>query len=243
MRDITFRKFYIESEIPKTGPTPTEYGKGFRDGADLAEKRVNLQLVWSFIARHGDFAIEILWLFGDDDWGSMMDETLFDNNVVTGTMGSQEDEHKRAWDIGYDLGLWFLDAEKERLVLTKRGRFFRDVVRKNEDLQNRYNNLVSFWNNHHFSEQNQEKPGASPFNRTYQPGWVGWLQCEKYKPVKIRGRHELFVLTSVESDKFELQCVDTQKKLVFPPQNLLEIEYEEESGLLTMILKNDPIET
>ena len=242
LREATFRKFAIEPEIPTIGTTPTEYGQGFRDGADLTEKRVNSQLVWSCIARQGDFAIEILLMFGDDDWCSMMEETFYDDQVVTGTRVSQRDGHTHAWDIGLNLGFWFVDPEKEHLVLTKRGRFFRDVVRKNVDLRTRYDNLATFWRQTQWGKR-REKPGARPADMDYAPGWTGWLQVEKYKPVRILGRRELFVLTSVEPDRVELQGIDTPTKLAFSPQNLLALEYEEESGLLSITVDNGTIRT
>lgn len=243
LREATFRKFAIEPEIPAIGPNPTEYGHGFRDGADLTEKRVNSQLVWNFIARQGDFAIEILIMFGDNDWCSMMDEMLYDDQVITGSGVSQEDGHAHAWDVGLNLGFWFVDHGNEHLVLTKRGCFFRDAVRKNLDLRSRYNNLETFWRETQWGKR-REKPGARPADIDYAPGWIGFLQLQKYSPVRVQGHRELFVLTSVEPDRVEMQCIENPTTLVFSPKDLLKVEYEEESGLLSLtVAANEVIHT
>jgi len=242
LREITFRKFAAEPEVLIPGVSLTEYGKGFHDGANLIEKRVISQLVWNFIARHGDFGIEILLMFGDDDWCPMTDETFYDDQVITGTMASQHDGHEHAWDVGLNLGFWFVDGDKEQLVLSKRGRFFREAVLGNADLRSRYDNLATFWKDTMWGTR-REKPGARPADMRYTPGWSGWLEIEKYRPVKILGQLELFVLTSVEPDEVEVQSVESQTKLTFSPQNLKELEYEEESGLMCLSVDDGAIRT
>src|SRR6266704_1030414 len=233
LREATFRKFSAEVEIPAAGSNLTAYGQGFHDGASLSDKRLASQLVWNFISRHGDFAIEVLVMFEDGDTCSMMSETLLDDSVITGVDISQREGHHRAWDVGLDLGLWFVDPDKELLFLTKRGRFFREMVRQSQDLRSRYDALQEFWRE---SDRNQprKKPGARPADTEIAPGWLGWLQVEKYKPLKIEGRRELFVLISVEPDEVELQSVESPTKIAFSPGNLVALDYDEETGLLRL---------
>lgn len=233
LREATFRKFATEVQIPAPSANASAYGQGFHHGASLSEKRLDSQLVWNFISRYGDFAIEVLVMFQDSDKCSMMSETLLDDRVITGANVSQSKGHHRAWDVGIDLGLWFADPDKELLVLTNRGRFFREMVRNTPELQSRYKALQAFWRKSGHGK-GREKPGARLADKEIAPGWLGWLQIEKYKLVKINGRHELFVLTSVEPDEIEMQSVESPTKIVFSPGNLLSLEYDEETGLLIL---------
>lgn len=242
LRDATFRRFTVEVGIPAPTDNLSLYGQGFHDGATLSEKRLDSQLIWNFISRHGDFAVEILVMFDDSDTCSMMSETLLDDNVITGAAVSQRKGHDRAWDVGLDLALWFIDPDKELLVLTKRGRFFRDTVRHAPDLRARYDALNTFWQKSQHGKA-RKKPGADPATNVFAPGWVGWLQLEKFKPVRINDRRELFVLTSVEPTEVKLQSVEAPTKIAFSPAELLSLDYDEETGLLSLNIPATAVRT
>ena len=233
LREITFRKFSEASMIGAFRENLSDYGEGFRDGATLAQKQVDSQLVWNFVASEGDFGIEVLTMFRSDDSCSLTDETLYDEAAITGSHRSQYEGHQHAWDTGMSLGLWFADAGIERLFLTTRGRFFREVVRNTPDFRTRYDELEAFWRKTEWGTA-REKPGAQPMDDRYAPGWLGWLQVEKYRPVKLQSERELFVLTSVEADEVQLQSVESRRKLCFQPEDLSSLEYDPESGVLTL---------
>lgn len=233
LREATFKKHSEEREIPQTLHAQSDYGKGFHEGMSLAEKRIDSQLVWNFISRHGDFAVEILVMFRDDDDCSMMDEILYDDSVNTGTYISQEQGHRKAWGVGLDLGLWNVDPEREILFLTKRGKFFREMVRTTPELRARYQDLEVFWRIPH-TNRPKDKPGARPADLDYAPGWTGWLQAMQYSPVSLKGHTHLFVLLSVGGSEIILKSFESPKKVKFPPESIQSIEFDSDMGILVL---------
>jgi len=240
LREATYKKYSNDIEIPALH-SQSDYGKGFHEGMSLAQKRIDSQLIWNFISRHGDFAIEILVMFGDDDHCSMMDETLYDDTVSTGAYVSQNDGHKRAWDVGLDLGLWNVDPERETLFLTKRGKFFRETVRGTPELQGRYKELEEFWRMSYRSRP-KDKPGARPADYHFAPGWTGWLQVMQYSPVSLKGHRDLFILISVAVSEIILKSVESTKKVKFSPEKIQSIEFDSEMGILVLDVSPDVIE-
>lgn len=239
LREATFRKYSNDIQIP-TSHSQSDYGKGFHEGMILSQKRIDSQLVWNLISRHGDFAIEILVMFGDDDDCSMMDETLYDDSVSTGTSVSQNDGHRRAWDVGLDLGLWNVDPEREVLFLTKRGKFFRDMAHSTPELRARYQDLEEFWRIS-YRDRPKDKPGARPADFDFAPGWIGWLQVMQYSPVSLKGFTDLFVLLSVGDSEIILKSFESPKKVEFPPESIQSIDFDPDMGILVLDISRDVI--
>ncbi|MAF94937.1 MAG: hypothetical protein CMM60_04195 [Rhodospirillaceae bacterium] len=138
--------------------------------------------------------------------------------------------NQRTWDVGVALGLWDVNADREMLFLTKRGKIFRDLVLNNPELRQRYEELKDYWATSR-EERPENKPGARPAEIEFFPGYLGFLQMEQYKPTKIKGNNEFFIIESVSKDEVMLQSMESTKKIYFSPDKLNSIDVDEEIGI------------
>ena len=235
LRDATYFKYSGERQAVIYSSGTTDYGKGFHDGMELAEKRIFARDAWKFLALHGDFGIEVFTMFADDDTCSMMNETLYSNKVDTGTELSQHDGHQDAWDKGRLLGFWDVDGDRELLFLTKKGKFFQYIIQKTGDLNERYNKLKKFWD----EIESGRSPGIKPSARTKEevaPGWLGWLQAELFTTVLVETEKEPFILISVEESNITLKGIDSGKEYSFPMMKIKDISVDYTTGWLKLQL-------
>ncbi len=238
LREATFRKYSEDRLFFAETNSMSEYGKGFHEGMILAEKRINTELVWKFISSNGDFAIEILVMFNDDNTCAMTDETLYDDEVNTGTSINQSKGHHNAWYAGLELGLWSVDPEREVLFLTQRGKFFRDLVRNTPQLNQRCHDLKKFWDMPYWKRP-KNKPGSKPHLRDFEPGWLGWLQIELFSPVIVEGLSQLFILISANKAEVVLKNIDIEETLIFSPESISDLDLDHEKGFLKLKIKED----
>jgi hypothetical protein len=143
VREITYAKY-----SPPANPSPSganEYGRGFYDGVTWEQNRATTAEIWRFLSSYGDFAIEILIMFGAKNTASMTNETMMLENIETGTMVTQHQGHCGAWCAGKIAGFWNVDVDQEVLFLTKKGMLFRDYVHAQPELLTQYNQLDVFW--------------------------------------------------------------------------------------------------
>jgi len=239
LRNLTYAKYTSqEQKIPEG---TTDYGHGFHAGAIWSEKRNILSDIWRFISVYGDFALEILIMFDEDNICTMMDETLWNSNVQTGEstrtgrIKTQEEGHSDAWHVGQIIGLWDLDNDTEMLFLSKRGIIFKELVKSDPKLLARFKQLKDFWDkinrheNDNFVKPKQETIKLDDF----PPGPLNWLRFEINKLARINGQDkEIYTINNVTVNKVELKSVDNGSIITIDGRNILEVDVDHNSAEL-----------
>jgi len=239
LRDLTYSKFsQIIPNIPKGS---SEYGRGFHDGVTWSEKVITLKDAWRLLSVHGDFALEILIHFENDDYDTAMDETLFDDKVETGMGISQFEGFRYAWSAGKAAGLWDLDCNKEQIFLTKRGRIYRELVFRNQELKQRFEQLKEFWRGSPFTEETKKptrirNEGNEPHD--FPAGVMNWLQMEIYSLIRRKAdKSQVYIIQTVTPEKLTLQDIETGKETIFYKNDIVEVEVDRESGDLLIEIR------
>jgi len=234
LRDETFKKYSFNVLSFPTGLT--DYGRAFHDGFEWAERISNIKDIWRFISQHGDFAIEILICFENEDTHSMMDETLF-AEVDTGMSLPQREGHSFAWSSGRVLGLWDIDANSEVLFLTKKGKSFRELIFKTAELKRRFEQLKTFWDNHAQTES-AKKPEVITKKQSYDfpPGVMNWLQIEINRLIRLENRKELYVILNVTPVKLELRSLETGEIVEYASNEINDVKLDQETNELILKL-------
>lgn len=234
LRERTFLKY---SESFQTVPeSKTEYGRGFYEGALWAEKSNAIRDVWRFISVNGDFAIEILIYFDDDDFCTIMREELADDDVLNEMTIPQSEGFSFAWSSGQAIGLWGMDGNREQLFLTNKGKIFRDLVRENFELRSRYEQLKGFWNGWPF-EGKVQKPLTRKIEspNLFHAGFMNWLQLEIDKFIKYQDDPtKLFVLSKVTPNEAVLIDIENGDNHSIAEDEIEDIDYDTETGDLVI---------
>lgn len=234
LREETYQKYSFDVPILPKGLT--DYGRGFHDGAEWAERINNIKDIWRFISHHGEFAIEILTYFEKDDTHSMMDETLF-AEVDTGIGISQSEGFSSAWSSGQVIGLWDLDSNSEVLFLTNKGKLFRELIFKTPELESRFEQLKLFWENYEWGKPTK-KPEILKNKKTidFPPGVMNWLQMEINQLTRIDDKKELYVILSVSLEKLELRNIETGEILELTSNEINDAELNQNTNELVLKL-------
>ncbi|MGO9020866.1 MAG: HNH endonuclease [Syntrophobacteraceae bacterium] len=239
LRDLTYSKYsQIIPDIPKGS---SDYGRGFHDGVTWAEKIITVKDAWRLLSTCGDFALEILIHFENDDYDTMMDLLLLDSNVDTGMSISQPDGHRYAWSAGQAAGLWDLDGNEEQISLTKRGRIFRELAFTNRELKKRFDQLKEFWQGAPF-DKHARKP-ARIRNEGYgvhdfPAGVMNWLQTEVYSLIRQKAdRSQVYVVQNVTPERLSLQDIETGTISTFDRKDIIDLEVDRETGELLIEIR------
>jgi len=118
---------------------------------------------------------------------------------------------------------------------------FRDMVRNNNELKQRYEQLKSFWDGTHPGSSKGIKPKPmklSVLDYKFPPGVMNWLQIEIYNLLRIKkDTQKLYVINAVTPDNISLIEIETGNKSVIPAGEILDAEVDHESGELLLITK------
>jgi len=234
LRDKTYAKYSIKpTNIPEGH---TDYGHGFHDGVAWSEKISNLKQFWQFLSTHGDFALEILIYFMDDDSPSMHQDLLLDKAVETGTSYSQLDLHVNAWQGGRIIGLWDVNVNTERLFLTNKGRQFKEYINSNLKLNERLNILKEFWVNHEYSiPEPRPQTFATSELENFKPGILNWLVGEIYRLIRLEDQSSnIFIIDKVTPTDLYLKDINTGEEIHFKENEIDDVMIDEKTGELTL---------
>lgn len=236
LREICFKKY--DETFPHLPNGQSDYGRGFHDGVNWAEKVTSLKEIWRFLSVHGDYAIENLLYFESEDTHTMMDETYFSDNVIT-EHGTQFENHQSAWLYGVTIGLWDLDGNNETLFITEKGKLFRNLVNTSNALKERYLVLKKFWDNVSYDKK-ITKPSSLLKNKSddFHGGFLNWLQMEIYKPIRLeRDKSKLYLIHNVTPNDLELKDIETGDCISISEVAIQNVEIDYKNGELILILK------
>jgi hypothetical protein len=235
LRDICFERY--DDTLPSLPKGKSDYGRGFHDGVEWTEKKILLKDLWRYLSAHGDYAIENLLYFETEDTHTMMDETFLADNVIT-SYGTQYKNHYSAWSTGMSMGLWGLDGNSELLYITEKGKKFRELIKSNESLRERYSVLKDFWNNHSYDKE-LKRPGehSKGKNKKFRPGILNALQTEIYKTVRINNdKSNLFLINNVTPDSIELINIESGDITTLKEEDILEDQLDHSTGEIILFL-------
>lgn len=234
LRDKTFKKYSFD--VPSFPTGLANYGRGFHDGVEWAEKINSIKDMWRFISHHGDFAIEIITFFENEDTHTMMDESL-EAEVDTGATIPQSEGFSATWSSGRVLGLWDVDGNSEVLFLTKKGKLFRELIFKTPELLNRFKQLKSFWNNYD-SRKPAKKPSVIKKEKfeNFPSGVMNWLRSEINRLIRLGNKKDLYVISNVTPQKLELRNLETGEITRYESNEIKDVELDQMTNELVIKL-------
>ena len=213
----------------------TEYGRGFHEGAQWADTQSNLKDIWRLLSIHGDFVLEILYYFKDEDKHAMMDDLLLSENVDTGQFETQDKGHLFAWTAGQVIGLWNINPDSEKLYLTEKGKFFKNLVHKTNDLKERFQQLEQFWNSY-ISSVKLKKPNTTKGQSEldgYSPGPMNAISAFINRLTNIStDPSQLYVIRKVTPISATVSCIADGTEIIFPSNQIKDVCVDEDTGYL-----------
>lgn len=241
LRDATFTQY--SAKMPSVPAGGTDYGHGFHDGVSWTEKNLLLKQIWSLLSMHGDFALEILIKFGQENTHPMTDESFWDDAVDSGSNISQFDGSMDAWRSGCILGFWDLNGNTESLYLTKNGIFCRQYVMSTMELRQRFDQLAEFWDNHEYGTTEtkpETKKRAEPAE--FKAGVLNWLQIEIYRLLRLNDvKTKLFIISNVTPNELELTDIENGERTTLNNEEIDDVIIDEDTGELLLYCKTTSI--
>jgi hypothetical protein len=230
------RQTFLKYSGPDVQSTPvgnTEYGHGFSEGAEWAKTQMAMQEVWRLLSVHGDFALEVLYLFRKEDRHTMMDEILLSDRTNTGSTSKQSEGHLSAWRAGEVLGLWGTDGSTEELFLTEKGIKFRNMVRSTPELIQRLNQLELFWDSTQEGKghkkpvperlvRNEDEFSPGPMNALYP--FINYLATTSADP------QTLYIIKSVLPGSTTLSSIADGSEIVFSAKEIRDVRLDQKTG-------------
>ena len=235
LKDLKKRTF-CKYDTPEHQTTPlgtTEYGRGFHEGADWARKLSAQQDAWRLLSVHGDFALEVLYLFGHSDSHPITDELLLAEDVETGVYINQSEGHLSAWHAGEVVGFWGSSPDTEDLFLTQKGIEFRNLVRATAELARRLGQLEAFWKSYLTSKQRKKPPSerAAAREENYPPGpmnelsmFVNYIASTSHDP------QALYVIRRVSPASATVSSIADGSEIVFSASEIKDVRLDQKTG-------------
>lgn len=236
LKRITFSKYGgTDSQSAPIGTT--EYGRGFKEGAEWAKTQQIRRDIWRLLSIHGDFALEILYHFRTDNYHTMMDELLLSDDAQTGLTIRQSEGHRAAWNAGELIALWGIDGDKEQLFLTDKGSDFWGIVRSTPDLSKRFAQLESYWDAYR-PGQHAQKPTVSYVSEDtseYVPGPMNALSLfvNCFATTSINP-NELYVIRKVSPASSTLSSIADGSQIVFSADEIRDVRIDQKTGNFTI---------